>query len=128
MFFQELHLPITFLSGKIHKLQIHIPWTKLGSEPVEITISTLECVVQLKYPDHSPSDQSSKASEAASANSENEKEELEKVMEGKEEVPPSGYVQSLINRVINNSIPISSSKKISFFICRPSINVDIRFS
>ncbi|KAK3753814.1 hypothetical protein QZH41_018464 [Actinostola sp. cb2023] len=47
---KELHLPVTFLSGKIHKLQIHVPWTKLLSEPVEITINTIECVIQLKDP------------------------------------------------------------------------------
>lgn len=99
---QELKLPITFLSGKIHKLQIHIPWTKLGSEPVEITINTLECIVQLRYPDHSPGDQGSKVSESSSTTSETQNEEFEKVLEGKEEVPPSGYVQSLVNRVINN--------------------------
>lgn len=61
---KELMLPITFLSGKIHKLQIHIPWTKLGSEPVEITINTLECIVQLRYPDHSPGDASNTVSES----------------------------------------------------------------
>jgi len=98
---KELNLPITFLSGKIHKLQIHIPWTKLGSEPVEITINTLECIVQLRYPD-SPSDQASKVSDTSSTISETQNEELEKVLEGKEETPPSGYVQSLVNRVINN--------------------------
>ena len=98
---QELNLPITFLSGKIHKLQIHIPWTKLGSEPVEITINTLECIVQLRYPD-SPGDQASKVSETSSTISETQNEEFEKVLEGKEETPPSGYVQSLVNRVINN--------------------------
>jgi len=99
--FQELKLPITFLSGKIHKLQIHIPWTKLGSEPVEITINTLECIVQLRYPDQGTDDSTSKVSESPSTN-ETQHEELEKVLEGKEEGPPSGYVQSLVNRVINN--------------------------
>ena len=69
---------------------------------MEITINTLECIVQLRYPDHNPSDQSSKVSEGSSTTSETQKEELEKVLEGKEDVPPSGYVQSLVNRVINN--------------------------
>ena len=26
----ELHLPLTFLSGRVHELTIHIPWTSLG--------------------------------------------------------------------------------------------------
>lgn len=101
LLFQELKLPINFLSGKIHKLQIHIPWTKLGSEPVEITIDTLECIVQLRYPDHSPNDSPSKVTEL-STSSDTKEEEIEKVLEGKEETPPSGYVQNLVNRVINN--------------------------
>jgi hypothetical protein len=27
----ELNLPLTFLSGRVHELQIHIPWTSLGA-------------------------------------------------------------------------------------------------
>ncbi|GAB1299300.1 Vacuolar protein sorting-associated protein 13B [Apodemus speciosus] len=44
----ELKLPFTFLSGHIHELRIHVPWTKLGSEPVVITINTMECILKLK--------------------------------------------------------------------------------
>lgn len=46
--FKELKLPFTFLSGHIHELRIHVPWTKLGSEPVVITINTMECILKLK--------------------------------------------------------------------------------
>ncbi|KAK1806749.1 hypothetical protein P4O66_005249 [Electrophorus voltai] len=45
---QELKLPFTFLSGHIHELRIHVPWTKLSSEPVVITINTMECILKLK--------------------------------------------------------------------------------
>ena len=48
MCLQELKLPFTFLSGHIHELRIHVPWTKLGSEPVVITINTMECILKLK--------------------------------------------------------------------------------
>ncbi|GFU94554.1 vacuolar protein sorting-associated protein 13B [Trichonephila clavipes] len=44
---QELQLPFTFVNGHIHELRIHIPWTKLGSEPVIITINTIECILKL---------------------------------------------------------------------------------
>ncbi|GIX72371.1 vacuolar protein sorting-associated protein 13B [Caerostris extrusa] len=44
---QELQLPFTFVNGHIHELRIHIPWTKLGSEPVVITINTIECILKL---------------------------------------------------------------------------------
>lgn len=47
-YFQELKLPFTFMSGHIHELRIHVPWTKLGSEPVVITINTMECILKLK--------------------------------------------------------------------------------
>ena len=43
-----LQLPIIFKSGHIHELRLHVPWTKLGSEPVVITINTIECVVKLR--------------------------------------------------------------------------------
>lgn len=46
--FKELKLPFTFLSGHIHELRIHVPWTKLGSEAVVITINTMECILKLK--------------------------------------------------------------------------------
>lgn len=45
---QELKLPFTFLSGHIHELRIHVPWTKLSSEPVVVTINTMECILKLK--------------------------------------------------------------------------------
>ena len=42
-----LALPITFKSGHIHALRIHVPWTTLGSQPVRITIDTIECILKL---------------------------------------------------------------------------------
>lgn len=36
------------MSGHIHELRIHVPWTKLGSEPVVITINTMECILKLR--------------------------------------------------------------------------------
>jgi vacuolar protein sorting-associated protein 13B len=38
---QELQLPFSFISGRIHELLIHVPWTKLASEPITITINTI---------------------------------------------------------------------------------------
>ncbi|KTF72574.1 hypothetical protein cypCar_00047186 [Cyprinus carpio] len=40
---QELKLPFT-----IHELCIHVPWTKLSTEPVVITINTMECILKLR--------------------------------------------------------------------------------
>lgn len=94
-----MKLPISFLSGKIHKLQIHIPWTSLGSEPVEVTISTIECVVQLRDPAFSAED--GDASSSVELDSSTQSAQTEG-LRTKGEPPPSGYVQSLLNRVTNN--------------------------
>jgi len=38
---RELALPFSFVSGQIHELAISVPWTKLQSEPIKITINTI---------------------------------------------------------------------------------------
>lgn len=38
---QELQLPFSFVSGSIRELSIHVPWTKITSEPIKITINTI---------------------------------------------------------------------------------------
>ncbi|GFY45339.1 vacuolar protein sorting-associated protein 13B [Trichonephila inaurata madagascariensis] len=90
---QELQLPFTFVNGHIHELRIHIPWTKLGSEPVIITINTIECILKLSTENEdADSDRKKKKKFAASRGL--KKPDIS-------EAPP-GYVQSLINRVISN--------------------------
>ncbi|XP_016140243.1 vacuolar protein sorting-associated protein 13B [Sinocyclocheilus grahami] len=75
---QELKLPFTFLSGHIHELRIHVPWTKLSSEPVVITINTMECILKLR--------------DGATVS----------VLFDLFLLLSAGYVQSLIRRVVNN--------------------------
>lgn len=38
---KELNLPFIVLSGHLNQLRIRVPWTKLGSEAVKITIDTI---------------------------------------------------------------------------------------
>lgn len=38
---EELQLPFSFVSGHIHELTIRVPWTKIASEPIQITINTI---------------------------------------------------------------------------------------
>lgn len=45
---KAIQLPIVFQSGHIHELRLHVPWTKLGSDPVVITINTIECILKLR--------------------------------------------------------------------------------
>lgn len=90
---EEFHLPFTFTNGHIHELRIHVPWTKLGSEPIVITIETIECVLTLK----GTTDQD--GSKNQKTNQEKSKKKLKKA-----ETPeaPPGYVQGFISKIINN--------------------------
>ncbi|XP_060051757.1 intermembrane lipid transfer protein VPS13B [Erinaceus europaeus] len=102
---QELKLPFTFLSGHIHELRIHVPWTKLGSEPVVITINTMECILKLK--DGIQDDHDSCGSNSTNhSTTENTKlsakpRRIQQAAPTDPDLPP-GYVQSLIRRVVNN--------------------------
>uniref|UniRef100_G3UMT5 Vacuolar protein sorting 13 homolog B n=1 Tax=Loxodonta africana TaxID=9785 RepID=G3UMT5_LOXAF len=102
---QELKLPFTFLSGHIHELRIHVPWTKLGSEPVVITINTMECILKLK--DGMQDDHESCGSNSTNrSTTENTKlsikaRRIQQTAPTDPDLPP-GYVQSLIRRVVNN--------------------------
>ncbi|XP_028837760.1 vacuolar protein sorting-associated protein 13B isoform X2 [Denticeps clupeoides] len=102
---QELKLPFTFLSGHIHELRIHVPWTKLGSEPVVITINTMECILKLK--DERQDDHESCGSSSTSRSASDSAKSLAKPRRVQQAAPtdpdlPPGYVQSLIRRVANN--------------------------
>lgn len=102
---QELKLPFTFLSGHIHELRIHVPWTKLGSEPVVITINTMECILKLKdgiQDDHeSCGSNSTNRSTAENTKSSIKPRRIQQAAPADPDLPP-GYVQSLIRRVVNN--------------------------
>ena len=45
---KELGYPLEFRSGRVQELTIHIPWTAIGSEPVEIQLNNVELVLKLK--------------------------------------------------------------------------------
>ncbi|XP_035381767.1 vacuolar protein sorting-associated protein 13B isoform X2 [Electrophorus electricus] len=96
---QELKLPFTFLSGHIHELRIHVPWTKLSSEPVVITINTMECILKLK--DGAQDENESSASSRSVSEKSVPRPRRVQQSPTDPDLPP-GYVQSLIRRVINN--------------------------
>nr|XP_009674280.1 PREDICTED: vacuolar protein sorting-associated protein 13B isoform X5 [Struthio camelus australis] len=103
---QELKLPFTFLSGHIHELRIHVPWTKLGSEPVVITINTMECILKLKDGAQQEEHESCGSSSTNRSATESMKSAVKprRVQQSAPPDPdlPPGYVQSLIRRVVNN--------------------------
>uniref|UniRef100_A0A3Q2W0H5 Vacuolar protein sorting 13 homolog B n=1 Tax=Haplochromis burtoni TaxID=8153 RepID=A0A3Q2W0H5_HAPBU len=111
---QELKLPFTFMSGHIHELRIHVPWTKLGSEPVVITINTMECILKLRdgaqayvyhefeyEDDHESGSSSTSRSVSDSSKAVAKPRRLQQAAPSDPDLPP-GYVQSLIRRVVNN--------------------------
>lgn len=97
---EALNLPIVFTSGQVYELRIHVPWTRLGHEPVVITINTVECVLRLKDSRVSERD-SGRSSEKSSS-----KQQAAKVQGGAiQNVPddmPAGYLQSWIRRIVSN--------------------------
>ncbi|CAH0394743.1 unnamed protein product [Bemisia tabaci] len=83
---KELQSPFTFISGHIHELLIHVPWTRIGSEPVSVTINTIECVVKLKPP----------GSEGTQSPSKSRKSQIE------DEVAPPSSMSAFISKILYN--------------------------
>ena len=112
----ELRLPFSLVSGHIHELQIHVPWTRLNTEPIVLTINTIECVLKL------PTDRASSglligiillslkstisvSSEGTAGSTDDsikgdEKKKARKKRE--DQAAPPGYIQSLVNKIISN--------------------------
>ncbi|XP_047490310.1 vacuolar protein sorting-associated protein 13B-like isoform X4 [Penaeus chinensis] len=93
---QELRLPFSFVNGHIHELRIHVPWTKLTSEPIIITINTIECILKLKGSDTASSDTSSQGGTGPKS------PDIRRRQKRQDLEVPTSYVQGLINRIINN--------------------------
>ncbi|XP_032691389.1 vacuolar protein sorting-associated protein 13B isoform X2 [Odontomachus brunneus] len=83
---EQLNLPFVFVSGHIHELLIHVPWVKITSEPIVVTINTIECILKLK--DENTTESSTTA--------------LQRRKEVVQEEAPSGYIKSIVTKVINN--------------------------
>lgn len=103
---QELRLPFRLVNGHIHELRIHVPWTKLTSEPVVITINTIECVLRLG--------ESSASSSSSSVSSTPSTTRFRRVSSARAispdggsssqalAQPPGGYLGGLLQRVLHN--------------------------
>ncbi|XP_061177950.1 intermembrane lipid transfer protein VPS13B-like [Saccostrea echinata] len=96
---KAIQLPIIFKSGHIHELRIHVPWTKLGSEPIVITINTIECILKLRESAYNDT-ASSQTPELKKSRSFQAKQKQRRQQAG-EDLPP-GYLQSLMNKISNN--------------------------
>ncbi|WAR00328.1 VP13B-like protein [Mya arenaria] len=93
---KAIQLPIVFQSGHIHELRLHVPWTKLGSDPVVITINTIECILKVRdtaYRESSP--------KAGATTPGKPSQKLRARKQDSQDLPP-GYLQSLMNKIVNN--------------------------
>ncbi|XP_055848221.1 intermembrane lipid transfer protein VPS13B isoform X2 [Episyrphus balteatus] len=89
---EELNLPFEFLSGHVHELSILVPWMKITSEPIKITINTIEFVLKLKDSN----------SESPSPKKTEKKKRISKVEDGTHQ--QQGYMPGLVNKIINNMV------------------------
>ena len=98
---KAMHLPIAFKSGHIHELRLHVPWTKLGSEPMVITINTVECIVKVRDTAHNDASSSASGSSAGKGGASAGRSGRKVRRQTTEDLPP-GYLQSILSRVVNN--------------------------
>ncbi|XP_076678481.1 vacuolar protein sorting 13B isoform X2 [Andrena cerasifolii] len=108
---EQLNLPFVFVSGHIHELLIHVPWVKITSEPIVITINTIECILKLK------DDNKVEASTTA----------LQRRLELPQEEAPPGYIKSIVTKVVNN-ITINCNNLILKYVEEDIVlSVNVRF-
>ncbi|KAK6186959.1 hypothetical protein SNE40_006214 [Patella caerulea] len=112
-FFEKLlQIPVIFKSGQIKELKIYVPWHKINSEPIVITLKTVECVLKVRdtaYDDNSSShssEQVKKQLQAAKAK--------QKLKRTDSEVLPPGYMQGMISRILNNITLVIDNLVIKF--------------
>jgi vacuolar protein sorting-associated protein 13B len=122
------NIPITFKSGIIQQLHLHIPWTRLTSEPVVVTINTLEFVAKLKNnkkkspkassPSPAPSPVQSPPSSPlpSPSTSTTQTETIQSSVSKNQQQPPppTGYIQNIINKIILNMQVIVNNVIIKF--------------
>lgn len=75
-------LPFTLVSGRINELLIKVPWTKIMSEPIVVTIDTIECILSHRTSEEEPPAEPQHRTQVVEA--------------------PPGYMQALVKRVVSN--------------------------
>ncbi|KAJ8322212.1 hypothetical protein KUTeg_000683 [Tegillarca granosa] len=108
---KAIQLPIVFKSGHIHEIRLHVPWTKLGSEPIVVTINTIECILKLRDTAYDGDNSSRSAAEKAKSKSPQVRARTRRQDAG--DIPP-GYLQSVMNKITNNLSIIVNNLIIKF--------------
>ncbi len=98
------NIPIKFKSGLIHELRIHIPWTRITSESVVVTINTLEFVAKLKDHDSSSSQAGNTTGNSSFGNQNVSVDEsmLKEQQQQQQQQMPAGYIQNIITKILFN--------------------------
>ena len=87
--------PFELKSGNVKQLTVHIPWTSIGSDPIEVTFESMECSVKLKdiRSLYQPKTETVGTLEA----------ERQSSMTAETPQAP-GYLKGLLNRITNNVV------------------------
>lgn len=108
------NIPITFKSGVIHELRIHIPWTRITSEPVVVTINTLEFVAKLKDNSSQQQQNSTSRSSKSDLKSNLEGAAMPNPNLGSQAAVPAGYIQNIITKILFNICIIINNVVVKF--------------
>ncbi|CAM4767409.1 unnamed protein product [Rotaria magnacalcarata] len=89
-------LPIIFQSGIIHELRIHVPWIRINSEPIVVTINQIELVIVLNKEVSSTND--------SSVSVEDDVDSDHILIQQQQPTTPeqSNYIQTVLARILNN--------------------------
>jgi vacuolar protein sorting-associated protein 13B len=100
---REFGIPLEFKSGCIRELTLHLPWSAIGSSPVEVTIKDLEFVVKLKsVQDESSSTLAAEETAPSGGESAESAPPPPPTVAAGDKEPAPGYLQGYLNRIINN--------------------------
>lgn len=89
-------LPIIFQSGIIHELRIHIPWIRINSEPIVVTINQIELVIVLNK-ERTPTNDS-----PISFPNDDDIDPILIQQQQPATAEQSNYVQTVLARILNN--------------------------
>lgn len=89
-------LPIIFQSGLIHELRIHIPWIRINSEPIVVTLNQIELVIVLNK-ERTPTNDS-----PISFPNEEDSDPILIQQQQPATAEQSNYVQTVLARILNN--------------------------
>ena len=91
-------VPFQLKSGSVKQLTVHIPWTSIGSEPIVLTLDSVECTIKL-------SDLLKSTLSSSTDNTKSNKTPSNVSTEpDQQQSQTPGYIGGLLNRISNNIV------------------------